>query len=227
MRAIPIDDFLEGVEHARSPDAHDWRRLVAEGRAARADADSGRWRIGRLSMLVEQRYRSGALKRFAQEIGESYGSVRRFRWVVSRYAPEARLRFAALSFSHFQAVAGVPERLAWLQRAERGRWSVERLVRESRGAPAGPPRGGPRALRRPIESITRSLARLAEEGDDRALLREGRAWLSRALAELAAEVERVRSRLRAGGNGHARPVAVRQYAPAGNGHRRTKVAARR
>lgn len=196
MRVMSIDDVLEGSADVLAPDPspdprrYDWNRLVTEGRAARRSADGGRWRIGQLASLVERRYRSGALKRFADEIGESLGSVRRFRWVVESYDPTARLRFGDLSFSHFQAVAALPDRLLWLQRAQRGSWSVDRLITESRK------RGdaAQAALLRPFESMTRRLAALAES-DQRALQKAAKAGLKDALDELAEQVEALRARL--------------------------------
>src|SRR2546428_6588807 len=146
MRAIPIDSYFEDLEEQRSPGSAgapagaaglDWGRIVAQGKAARAAIDGGRWRIGQLAQLVERRYASGALRRYAGEIGESYATVRRYRWVVGAYEPGAQLRFSRLSFSHFQAVAGLPARNMWLERAERGSWSVDRLLREARSTRDG------------------------------------------------------------------------------------------
>ena len=196
MRVMSIDEVLEGSADVLTPDPspdpgrYDWTRLVSEGRAARRDADGGRWRIGQLASLVERRYRSGALKRFADEIGESLGSVRRFRWVVEAYDPTARLRFGDLAFSHFQAVAALPDRLMWLQRAQRGSWSVDRLITESRK------RGNAAqaALLRPFESMSRRLAALAE-ADQRALQKAARAGLGDALDELRAQVDRLQEKL--------------------------------
>lgn len=219
MRAIPIDDYLERADGRRAPSRYDWASLVAEGRAARADADGCCWRIGRLALTVERRYRSGALRRFAEEIGESLGSVRRYRWVADAYDERARLRFPELSFSHFQAVASLPDGLAWLERASRGGWSVDRLVAESRR----PSRtGSSDAFRRPIEVATRAVARLAERVEEGPITRANREALARAVDGLAEEVERLRARLRsearrfrpypaggAPGNGHRN----------GNGHR--------
>src|SRR5439155_12047174 len=138
MRVMPIDDFLELTEGSGSDSSvYDWARLIKEGRAARGAADGGAWRIGDLAALVERRYASGALKRFAEEICESLGTVRRLRWVAGAYDEAARARYT-LSFSHFQAVASFPDRATWLERAQRGGWSVERLVTTARGANATP-----------------------------------------------------------------------------------------
>src|SRR5256886_6284876 len=87
-----------------------WGRLVAEGRAARGAADAGRWRIGHLASRVVKQYGSRSLQAFAEDIGESYSTVRRYRWVATRYEPTIRFRFQQLSFSHFQAVAGLADR---------------------------------------------------------------------------------------------------------------------
>jgi hypothetical protein len=207
VRAIPIDSFFEDLDEQRrsgsavSAGSLDWARLVAEGRAARTTTDGGRWRIGGLALLVELRYASGALQRFAEEIGESYASVRRYRWVAKAYDPNARARFSTLSFSHFQAVAGLPDKLVWLERAERGTWSVDRLTRESRRAPAA---GRTRnvmssdvalaRLRSQIDQI-RNLIAPASLADDAAIAAAGKDWLADALDDLSEEVGRLRERV--------------------------------
>lgn len=197
MRTIPIDRFLDGEDGARTGSAvpNDWHALVAQGRAARAASDGGFWRIGQLALLVERRYRSGALKRFAEEIGDSLGSVRRFRWVAGAYDDTARARFADLSFSHFQAVAGLADRLIWLERAQRGAWSVDRLFTHARADGATPLTPDVK-LRKPIESAARSLSRLIESADDRELARAARAGLTDMVDELAEQVDALRARIR-------------------------------
>jgi hypothetical protein len=206
MRAIPIDSFFEDLDEQRrsgagvSPAAFDWARLVAEGRSARTTADGGRWRIGALALLVERRYASGAVQRFAGEIGESYGSVRRYRWVAKSYDANARARFGTLSFSHFQAVAGQPDKLVWLERAERGSWSVDRLVRETRNAPAPAKSAAPSPgvalarLRSSIEGIREMIAP-AFLADDVAISDAGKEWLGDALDDLIEELGRLRERV--------------------------------
>lgn len=194
MRVMQIDDFLELTESSGS-DArvYDWARLIKEGRAARKAADGGAWRIGDLAALVEHRYASGALKRFAGEIGESLGSVRRFRWVAGAYDESARQRFS-LSFSHFQAVASFDDRTTWLERAQRGGWSVDRLTTTARGATASPP--APHvAYKASVEAVAKKVSSL-NEADDRLLAKAVRAGLADAVEELADQVERLRARLR-------------------------------
>ena len=207
MRVMSIDQVLEGTDDTiapadvPSPQHYDWARLVTEGRAARRAADGGRWRIGQLASLVERRYRSGALKRFAEEIGESMGSVRRFRWVVESYDPSARLRFADLSFSHFQAAAALPDRLMWLQRAQRGSWSVDRLMTESRSRGSA----AQQALLKPFETMSRRLAALID-ADQRSLNKVARAGLAEKIDELAEQIEALRARL----NGSQKRAALKR-----------------
>src|SRR2546430_5512756 len=112
------------VKDSRGPN---WGRLVAEGRQARGAADAGRWRIGHLASLVAKQYGSGSLQQFADDIGETYSTVRRYRWVYTRYEPTVRFRFQQLSVSHFQGVAGLPDRTEWLDCAEGGRWAVDEV----------------------------------------------------------------------------------------------------
>jgi hypothetical protein len=194
---MPIDDFLEmtgeGSEElgARS---YDWARLVREGRAARQAADGGAWRIGLLATMVERRYASGALKRFADEIGESLGSVRRFRWVAGAYDERARARFSDLSFSHFQAVASLADRMTWLERAQRGSWSVDRLASTARATDRTPP-APHEMLRAHVEAAAKKVSALADS-DERTLAKATRAGLADAVEELVSQVERLRARLR-------------------------------
>jgi hypothetical protein len=197
MRVMPIDDFLEmtgeGSEELGSR-SYDWARLIREGRAARQASDGGTWRIGLLAAMVERRYASGALKRFADEIGESLSSVRRFRWVAGAYDERARARFSDLSFSHFQAVASLSDRLTWLERSQRGRWSVDRLATTARATDRTPP-AAHETLRSQIDAAAKKLAVLADT-DERTLGRAARAGLADAVEELASQVERLRARLR-------------------------------
>lgn len=199
MKVLSIDDVLAsdaGLAPERIPNerTYDWSRLVAEGRAARKAADGGRWRIGQLASLVERRYRSGALQRFCAEIGESLGSVRRFRWVAESYDPNARTRFHDLSFSHFQAVAALPDRTDWLIKAQRRSWSVDKLTIESRRV-AGTTTSSEALVRKPIEAAIKRLARLAEELEDASLDATSRRELTRAVDELAEHVAMLRVRL--------------------------------
>lgn len=194
MRAIPIDRFLENDEQQGGGAAYDWRRLVAEGRAARKAADGGSWRIGDLASMVERRYRSGALKRFAEEIGESLGSVRRFRWVAEAYDARARAAFPDLSFSHFQAVAALEDRIIWLGRAHHGTWSVDRLTTQSRDGEDASSSAEVR-LRRPIDSAMKQLSKLMDV-DDRDLITAARHGLVDAVEELVQQVEALREKVR-------------------------------
>jgi hypothetical protein len=208
MATIPIEiRTSRGAARAASKAraSGDWGRIVAEGRAARQAVDKGRWRIGSLALLVEKRYGARSLQAFADEIGESYSTVRRYRWVVKRYDPTVRFRFAGLSFSHFQAVAGLPDGVAWLERAERGCWSVDRLIKQTRslGASGGngsAPRPDLARLRTSIEGAARSIAQLSSL-DDAAIARAEDEWLTVALSDLAAELERLRKRLGPSKNG--------------------------
>jgi hypothetical protein len=216
VKAIRIDDYLEAAEERRAPSsrrlgtpaAGDWGRLVAEGRDARAEADGGRWKIGHLAGLVERRYATGAVQRFAEEIGESYSTVRRYRWVSSRYEQGVRFKFPSLSFSHYQAVAGLPDRLAWLHRAEHAGWSVDELTRRSRPQEPTTAPGSEDQIRASIEGVRRYLTQLANI-DDRALPRESRRWLAQTLADLAGEIARLQERLRVATASRRSPAAAR------------------
>jgi hypothetical protein len=194
------------------PRGTDWGRIVAEGRAARLTADKGRWRIGTLALLIEKRYAARAIQMFAEEIGESYSTVRRYRWVVKRYDPTVRFRFNQLSFSHFQAVAGHPDRIKWLEKAEKGCWSVDRLTRESRSdAVPGDETFSPDRARAAIHGAAEKLAEISSLPDKEITGTEE--WLGPALLELAAELSRLQDRLAKanGGKRGRKPVAMQPY----------------
>jgi hypothetical protein len=194
-----------------------WGRLVAEGRAARSSADAGRWRIGHLASLVAKQYGSRSLQAFADDIGETYSTVRRYRWVFTRYEPTVRFGYQQLSFSHFQAVAGLPDRTKWLGRADSGCWSVDELVRQSRiGSPSAPSKSSARAaaldLRAPIRQARTHLKGLAHLDD--ADLRKAATWLEPLLDDLAADIDRLRGRIT-----EIRGLRVVRYRTGANGHR--------
>jgi hypothetical protein len=199
------------------PRGPNWGRLVAEGRQARGAADAGRWRIGHLAGLVAKQYGSRSLQQFAEDIGETYSTVRRYRWVYRAYDPSIRFRFQQLSFSHFQVVAGLPDRVKWLGRAESGCWSVDQLAMESRGVAAIPARSTPRRGKS-IRDAEAELRRLAEF-DDTDIAKASR-WLGPLLDELTESIDAIRSRLR-----KVNGVRVGRYKggsrakPNGNGHR--------
>src|SRR2546426_2550558 len=146
------------------PRGPNWGRLVAEGRSARSSADAGRWRIGHLASLVVKQYGARSLQQFAEDIGETYSTVRRYRWVYKSYDPSVRFRFQRLSFSHFQVVAGLDDRVKWLERAEHGCWSVDQLATESRGGSSPAKRSG-RDRGRRIRDAGADLRRYAELDD--------------------------------------------------------------
>ena len=212
MATISID--VRDPKHRRNgaskktPASLNWGRLVAEGRAARSGADAGRWRIGHLASLVAKQYGARSLQNFADDIGESYSTVRRYRWVATRYEPTVRFRFQQLSFSHFQAVAGLPDREKWLTRAENGCWSVDELVRQSRpaaerGSSSSSTVAAPDA-RSVLTDARKQLRRIRSLGD--AQLAKESKWLEPALDDLTAELDRLRNRMRS-----VRGVRVGRY----------------
>jgi hypothetical protein len=177
-------------DDARGPN---WGRLVAEGRQARGAADAGRWRIGHLARLVVKQYGARSVQQFAEDIGETYATVRRYRWVYKSYDPSVRFRYQQLSFSHFQAVAGLPDRAKWLARAEHGCWSVDQLTSESRGiatSASGPRDRQDAAIRRAGDELRR-----VADLDDAAIAKASR-WLDPLLDDLTDSIQLVRRRLR-------------------------------
>ena len=177
------------VHDSRGPN---WGRLVAEGRQARGAADAGRWRIGHLASLVAKQYGSGSLQQFSDDIGETYSTVRRYRWVYKAYDPSVRFRFQQLSFSHFQVVAGLPDRVKWLERAESGCWSVDQLGTESRGGAISATARARQGAR--LRDAREELQRYADL-DDREFAKASK-WLEPLLDELTESISTVRSRLR-------------------------------
>ena len=156
------------VKDSRGPN---WGRLVAEGRQARGAADAGRWRIGHLASLVAKQYGSGSLQQFADDIGETYSTVRRYRWVYKAY----------------------PDRVKWLGRAESGCWSVDQLGTEARGGVATPSKPRERRGAR-IRDAHEELRRYADLDD--AEFAKASKWLEPLLDDLTESIDAVRGRLR-------------------------------
>jgi hypothetical protein len=208
-----------GKDDLRGPN---WGRLVAEGRQARGAADAGRWRIGHLASLVAKQYGSRSLQQFADDIGETYSTVRRYRWVYKAYDPSVRFRFQQLSFSHFQVVAGLPDRVKWLGRAESGCWSVDQLALESRGVAGASARPAPRRGET-IRDAGAELRRLAEIDD--AGIEKASRWLEPLLDDLTDSIEALRTRLRkvkgvrVGRHSGNRKAGCARSNGNGNGHR--------
>jgi hypothetical protein len=143
---------------------------------------------------VAKQYGARSLQAFSDDIGETYATVRRYRWVCTRYEPTVRFRFQQLSYSHFQAVAGLPDRVRWLERAESGCWSVDELARQSR--PTSPARAArrtpPSDPRTPIREARTHLKRLARLGNEEIARAT---WLEPMLDDLSREIDRVRARI--------------------------------
>src|SRR5207237_136630 len=83
---------------------------------------------------------------------------------------------------HFQAVASLDDSTTWLERAQRGGWSVDRLASTARGANTSPP--APHvAFKASVEAVAKKVSSL-NEADDRLLARAVRAGLADAVEEL-------------------------------------------
>lgn len=132
----------------------DWEDAVNEGIEARKQGDAARWTLGDLAGGVEKAYGEAKLKHYADSIGISYGTLRRYRWVAQAFAGadkssvDKSVRRQTLSFSHHEAVAGRENRVNWLVRAEAEGWNVSRLrgeVAASDRRPTGDERRGEHA----------------------------------------------------------------------------------
>ena len=90
-------------------------------------------------------------------------------------------------------LASLDDRTTWLERAQRGGWSVDRLATTARGANASPP--APHvAYKASVEAVAKKVSSL-NEADDRLLAKAVRAGLADAVEELATQVERLTARL--------------------------------
>lgn len=134
------------VKEALSLDK-DYETLVIEGLEARKGLESYQWKIGDLALLVATVYGECTLQKYAEDIGVEYSTLRHYRAVCQAY--EFGRRRPNLSFSHHQAVAARPDRLALLQEAENKRWSVKRMLGEI--APKPPMANVPKAGKQFIE----------------------------------------------------------------------------
>jgi hypothetical protein len=77
------------------------------------------------ALAAKRRGRHG-LAHFALQQGIAQSTARRWAWVAEAFTPGERA-MAHLTYSHFEAVARMPDRVALLRRASAERWSVSRL----------------------------------------------------------------------------------------------------
>jgi hypothetical protein len=97
-----------------------------------------RWSVADEALAAKRRGRHG-LAEFAHEHGIARSTARRWAWVAEAYPPSQRV-MANLTYSHFEAVARMPNRVEMLRRASAERWSVSRLKTDaalSAGADSG------------------------------------------------------------------------------------------
>jgi hypothetical protein len=106
------------------------------------------WCLGDWLVYGQEHFES----RYAQaveRVGLDYQTLRNYAWVARRF--EASRRRSGLSFQHHAEVASRPraEQDAWLDRAEKHRWSRNQLRRQLRQAGTPDPAPLPAAIPRP------------------------------------------------------------------------------
>jgi hypothetical protein len=94
--------------------------------ARRLVTDDERWRLADEARLAQRGGRTG-LSRWAHEHGLAVSTARRWARVARAFSPPQR-QLPHLSFSHFEAVASVSDRLELVAEASRERWTVARIA---------------------------------------------------------------------------------------------------
>jgi hypothetical protein len=98
-------------------------RLLAYWEADRKQS-SAQWTKGDLLLGLEDE----SLMEFSEHVNDSYQTLKKYRWVASRY--NQVLRRTNLSYSHHELVAAREDRVEWLKKAEENRWSVRTMLEE-------------------------------------------------------------------------------------------------
>jgi hypothetical protein len=153
MQLSALDAAFAAVESASPHDDNGTRELlVSIGIAAAADADDGRFIIGRLALLVETRYGMDELGSFAASIKVEKKRVAEYR-TVCRFWPHHLIRHYRETYPNVtytllretmrlkvgeQDEAGVRE-MAFVERASEGDWSTEQ-AREAIDLMVGKPK---------------------------------------------------------------------------------------
>lgn len=164
------------ANHKQDADRLNWDSLVAEGKAAARS----QWTLGDLAREVETSYGGGELERYAEEIGVAYQQLANYASISRAY--ELSVRTENLTWTHHERIASRPDRLAWLDLAEKGKWSVRQMLGEIETA---------EAEQRAEAERRRKLAELADQGEDlAAAVADGQMSIQAAMAELALRHEK-------------------------------------
>jgi hypothetical protein len=98
-------------------------RLLAYWEADRQQS-SAQWIKGDLLLDLEDE----SLKEFSEHVSDSYQTLKKYRWMASRY--DQVLRRTDLFYSHHELVAARDDREEWLKKAAEQHWSVRQMERE-------------------------------------------------------------------------------------------------
>ncbi|MEU0953868.1 LmbU family transcriptional regulator [Streptomyces niveus] len=138
----------------------DWEQA---GRQLSGILDSSSWWLGDWLVYGKDRY-TDRYQRGIRAVGLRYQTLRNYAWVSRRF--EFNRRRAALTFQHHAELTSLPvdEQEAWLDRAERMKWSTKQLrtaLRASREAEAEAQAGTGIGTEAGHESRTGAVGRLA------------------------------------------------------------------
>lgn len=118
-----LEEAVELYEIDTNPE--NFEELVFEYKKLLRQDKENSWARADLAAVAGQTY--GKLKLLAEETGDSHAYLRQLSYVSSQYDRSMRRQFDSLTFSHFRAVAHLPERYLWLQRAQTDGWTVDKL----------------------------------------------------------------------------------------------------
>lgn len=118
-----------------------WEDHIEAWHAVMRGVESSQWALGQVAASVDRTYGSGAVEKFADEVGAVPRTVWRYAQVWVRYG-ENRLRrqYSTLAWWHYVTVVGLGDGDDWLRRAHDEGWSVRQLraeIKKARPLPGG------------------------------------------------------------------------------------------
>ncbi len=114
---------------------NDLERIIERATEARKKGDSANWELGDIALEIP----GGKLHFVAERIKVNVQTLKVYAWVSKQFPDEEirRLNEAKLSYSIFQAVAALPDRVKWVKRAVREDLTVAKVKNLIRPKPAG------------------------------------------------------------------------------------------
>ena len=114
---------------ASDPDRLYWDERVQRGLALLAQGERIQWELASLAVEVETTYGSRDMSKFAEAIGVDASTIRHYVAVIRAF-PQFVGRPTNLAFTIFDILHARSDRMKWVDRAIRLKWSKRDLQRE-------------------------------------------------------------------------------------------------